>query len=324
MRQIINIVLLVSIIALFIQCDSNSRLSLNDDDKVFTTGERWVCSRNFSITINSANNEPISLTSGYYDFKPVWSKTGSMITFFRLKVYNTTVSRWKTAIYVINDDGTGLRQLTSGAYSDFNPTWTRDGSNKIMFNRVNIDANPETGRVYIISPTGNIGDEQLVSDPKYFDFAYSGLTDGRIFIDRMSDWPMRSFLLSPGTMTYEEIQRSTTRPWHKASISPSETRITFMLDFNDDIDTYADSVIYYADFNKNNLVISNLKAITVSNPVSVEEYPRWSNDESLIIYDSNSLYRPQVYAYRLLDGVTSRLSDWGDDYQFACFENTPQ
>ncbi len=325
MKLFTRIMFILLFIPLFTLCNNGTSSSLlNDNDKVFTTNERWVCSINLSIAVNSSNSEPVFLTSGSYDYKPVWSKTGSMITFFRVTSYNGTVSRWKTAIHVINADGTGLRKLTSGAYSDFNPTWTRDGSNKIIFNRVNVDSNPASGKVYIISPTGNIGDEQLISDPSHFDFAYSGLIDGRIFVDRLAITPMRSFLLSPVTRTYEEIQRSTIKPWHKVSISPGETRIAFMLDFNDDINTYADSVLYYADFDKANLVISNFKAITASNPDSIEEYPRWSSDESLIIYDSDSLFRPQAYAYRLSDGVTSRLSDWKADYNFGCFENTPQ
>lgn len=42
----------------------------------------------------------------------------------------------------------------------------------------------------------------------------------------------RSFLLTPNpgrVGTYEEISRPTTQLWHKLSVSPSETKVAYML-----------------------------------------------------------------------------------------------
>ena len=118
----------------------------------------------------------------------------------------------KTKIGVIQSDGTGLRLLTSGEHPDFNPTWTRDGTNMIIF--IRYDREPSLKmKIYKISPDGAPGDEILLSDPSFqFDeWASSCLRDGRLCIDRIGDG-FRSFLLTPTLGekgTYEEIQRST-------------------------------------------------------------------------------------------------------------------
>jgi hypothetical protein len=87
------------------------------------------------------------LTTGHHDFKPSWSKTGDMLVFFRRVKNDPDVSKWKTAIHIINADGTGLHQLTDGAHTDFNQTWTRDGKNTPIWNR----RNPKTGGYVVMA-----------------------------------------------------------------------------------------------------------------------------------------------------------------------------
>src|SRR5512135_2547625 len=102
------------------------------------------------------------------------------------------------------------------------------------------------------SPDASPGDEQLVSDPDYlyFEWANSGLRDGRILVDRLgADSVFKTFLLTPGKPPkYEEIARPTNHYWHKLTLSPSETRVAYMLDTNNNIPVYNDDVIYYAAF----------------------------------------------------------------------------
>ena len=81
------------------------------------------------------------LTSGHQDFKPSWSKTGDMLVFFRRLKNDRVVTNWKTAICIINVDGTDFHRLTDGTHTDFNQTWTRDGTNTPIWNR----KNPKTG-----------------------------------------------------------------------------------------------------------------------------------------------------------------------------------
>ena len=94
------------------------------------TGIRGSYFMNGEIHVNeygTPEGEP--LTSGHQDFKPSWSKTGDMLVFFRRLKNDRVVTNWKTAICIINVDGTGFHQLTDGTHTDFNQTWTRDGSN---------------------------------------------------------------------------------------------------------------------------------------------------------------------------------------------------
>jgi hypothetical protein len=186
---------------------SVSIVHLSDDNHF--TDARWASSDDLRITVHAYGQERRVLTSGD-DFKPSWSKTGSLLTFFHALQYGAEFAQWKTKLCVIRADGTGLRELTNGSYADFNPTWTRDGTNLIIFNRYAVrgaDAND----IFFISPTGSVGDEVRVSNPdNRYEWGFSGLRDGRLFIDRVS-WATappqaRSFLLTPnpgGIGTYE-------------------------------------------------------------------------------------------------------------------------
>lgn len=301
--------------------------STTSSDDLFQ--ERWACSQNFQIAINQHNKPSQILTSGHKDFKPSWSKTEGKLTFFRRLSRDKGFHTWKTKICSINIDGTGFRELTSGDFPDFNPTWTRDGSNMIIFNRYST-VPVYKNQIFIISPDGTVGDAQLVSHPsnKYYEWAMSALKDGRILIDRLGKDFAYSFLLTPypGKMgKYEELTRPTEKLWHKLSISPDETKVTYMLDNDSKIATYKDAVIAIADFDVANLKMHNQVIITEMDPDSISEYPRWSSDGNYVIYDSNNSGEYQVYAYNLKDETTARISfDANGDYRFAHVEDSPK
>ena len=291
--------------------------------------ERWSSSENLQITINRQGAQPITVTSGHWDYKPSWSPTGDRLTFFRFVSKDRGFHTWRTKICVVNIDGTGLRELTNADYPHFNPTWTRDGSNRVIFNRHSTQRGWKN-QIFIISPDGGSGDEQLISHPgnAYYEWAFSGLKDGRILIDRKGRDFAKTFLLTPdpGKIgTYEEIERPTEKIWHKLSVSPSEAKVTYMLDDDRKLYTYKDVVIAVADFDIANLKIYNQIIITEMNTDYVCEYPRWSKDESCVIYDSNRSGKYQVYAYHLKDKTTTRISpDENKDYRFGNFENLPK
>jgi Tol biopolymer transport system component len=291
---------------------------------------RWACSDELQITVNETDGTKHFLTSSHDDFKPSWSKTGSLLTFFRALQYGATFDRWKTRLAVIDADGNNYRELTNGLFADFNPTWTRDGSNRILFNRY-AACGADCNDIYWIDPNGSPGDEQRLSAYRY-EWVFSGLRDGRLFIDRI-DFSLppasrvHSFLLTPhpGYIgDYEEITRPTTQMWHKLSVSPSETKVAYMLDFDDDMSTYADVVLYWARFDVRTRRVYDPVAITLDDPRTIEEYPRWSPDESAILYDSNRSGEYQMYLYRLADGSTARISVAGSNTQFGNFENLPK
>ena len=291
---------------------------------------RWACSDDLQITVNDTDGTKHFLTTSHNDFKPSWSKTGSRLTFFRALQYGASFDLWKTRLAVIDSDGNNYRELTNGLYADFNPTWTRDGSNRILFNRY-AACGADCNDVYWIDPKGSPGDEQRLSAFRY-EWVFSGLRDGRLFVDRIdfSAPPasrVRSFLLTPHPPymgDYEEITRPTTQMWHKLSVSPSETKVAYMLDFDDNMSSYEDVVLYWARFDARTRVVSDPVAITVDDPRTIEEYPRWSPDEREIIYDSNRSGEYLMYVYRLADGTTARISASGSDTQFGNFENLPK
>ena len=110
---------------------------------------------NGEIHVNEVGKpEGTPLTMGHWDFKPSWSKTGDMLVCFRRLKDDPVTVNWKTAIFVINVDGTGFHQLTDGTRTDFNPTWTRDGRNTPIWNR----KNDESGGFYVMQ--GKVGGNQ--------------------------------------------------------------------------------------------------------------------------------------------------------------------
>jgi len=293
------------------------------------TDERWAASANMNIAIYSGSQPVKLLTSSGKDYKPSWSPDGSMLTFFRAYRYGADFKDWRSSICMINADGTGFRELTSAEHPNFNPTWTRDGSQRILFNRFSMSGD-QRNQVFWTIPSAKPGDEQLISDPEYpyFEWVHSGLRDGRVFVDQFSNNAAKSYLLTPDPGKrgkYEEIERPTTLLWHKLSVSPSETKVAYMLDYDGNIPTYADSTICYAQFDVKALKIHHQVEITEKSMDTIEEYPAWNRDESLLVYDSNQSGVHRVYAYWLANGETTRFSTntVAADY-FAAFEGCPK
>jgi hypothetical protein len=265
------------------------------------------------------------LTKGHWDFKPSWSKTGDMLVFFRrLKNHRVTVM-WKTAICIINVDGTGFHQLTDGTHTDFNQTWTRDGSNTPIWNR----KNPETGSFYVMkSKVGaKPGEEVVLTDKRYHTWAYTTLEDGRILVQ--SAHPMQGrgyFLMTPsvgGTPRFERIDCELAKKGllDRVSITPSEKRICFEYQTGF---RYKDTgrTLYIADFDAEKPSITNAKAF--ANEEGANRwfaYPRWTKDESAIVYHAS----PSLYLYTLEDGSTVKVSTNANaDYRYPHCEATPK
>ncbi len=331
MKRHVMIAAFIAGIMLCIACSANDAeyadIPLTPGNITFA--ERWASSENLQIIINQQDAAPITLTVGRRDFKPVWSQAGDMLTFFRFVSKDRGFHTWRTKICVINIDGTGFRELTNADYPHFNPTWTRDGSNRVIFNRRSIERGWKN-QIFLIPANGAVGDEQLVSHPSnaYYEWAFSGLKDGRIFIDRKGADYSKSFLLTPNPGkpgNYEEITRPTEKLWHKLSVSPSETKVAYMLDNDRKLYTYNDVVIAIADLNIADLKVENQIIITEMNKDYICEYPRWTTDESCVIYDSNRSGKCQIYAYHLKNKTTTRISpDPNKNYRFANFENLPK
>ncbi|MEO0414726.1 MAG: hypothetical protein AAF226_07220 [Verrucomicrobiota bacterium] len=281
---------------------------------------------NGEIHVNTYGNPEVSpLTAGHHDFKPSWSKTGDMLVFFRRTKNDPDVSKWKTAIHIIHADGTGLHQLSDGTHTDFNQTWTRDGSNVPIWNR----KNPKSGgyRVMASKVGAKPGEEYPLTPSSHSTWAFTCLADGRILVrSNPPGQSMSYYLMTAGkniSPTFEPIdcELAKTGVLARVSLSPSETRICFEYQpgFKRQV---AGRILYVADFDSQSRKITNAK------PFANEErkpiwfaYPRWSKDESSIVYQAGG----RLYIYKPTEGTTRKVStDDKADYRYPHFEGVPK
>jgi len=270
------------------------------------------------------------LTTGHQDFKPSWSKTGDMLVFFRrLKNHPVTVM-WKTAICIINVDGTGFHKLTDGTHTDFNQTWTRDGSNTPIWNR----KNPETGSFYVMKSkvAAKPGQEVALTDKRFHTWAYTCLEDGRILVQ--SAHPKQGhgyYLMTPDVGAepkYERIECELAKKGllDRVSVSPSETRLCF--EYQKGF-RYKDTgrTLYIADFDAKKRTITNARpfANEEADPSPWYAYPRWTRDETAIVYHANKTGKGALYLYTLKDESTTKVStNNAADYRYPHCEATPK
>jgi Tol biopolymer transport system component len=269
------------------------------------------------------------LTTGHMDFKPSWSKTGNMLVCFRRTKDDPVTVNWKSAISVINVDGTGLHQLSDGTHTDFNPTWTRDGLNTPIWNR----KNDKTGGFYVMqSNVGNRpGQEVALTDETFHTWAHSCLMDGRILVNSLHPtlgWGV--FLMSRkegGKPPYERVQceLGSRGQLHRASISPSEKKICFEF-LRGHSFTEPGHTLYIGDFDAQQHTITNLKVIANEEGKPLwYAYPRWIEGEAAVVYHmTGQTGKGQLYVYRLEDGSTRRVSaNARADYRYPHGEAAP-
>jgi hypothetical protein len=294
--------------------------------EVKSTGYRGAYFVNGEIHVNTYGTpEGKPLTSGHQDFKPSWSKTGDMLVFFRRLKDDPVVTNWKTAICIINVHGTGFHQLTDGTHTDFNQTWTRDGSNTPIWNR----KNPATGGFYVMkSKVGaKPGQDISLTDKSYHTWAYTCLTDGRILVQcahPKQGWGY--YLMTPDTDGGPGFKRidcelAKTGLLDRVSISPGETKVCF--EYQKGFQ-YKDTgrTLYVADFDAEKPSITTAKAFANEEETNRWfAYPRWTKDEKAIVYHAS----PSLYLYTLKDGATVKVSTNDDaDYRYPHCEATPK
>jgi len=313
-------------IAAMLRKASRKSAESREGAEVRSTGYRGSYFVNGEIHVNTYGTpERKPLTSGHQDFKPSWSKTGDMLVFFRRLKNDRVVTKWKTAICIINVDGTGFHQLTDGTHTDFNQTWTRDGTNTPIWNR----KNPATGSFYVMkSKVGaKPGQEIALTDKRYHTWAYTCLKDGRILVQSahpQQGWGYFLMTSDPGGKPrFQRIDCELAKKGllDRVSVSPSEKKVCFEYQLGH---RYKDAgrTLYIADFDAKKLSITNAK------PFANEEganrwfaYPRWTKDETAIVYHAS----PSLYLYTLKDRSTVKVSTKdGADYRYPHCEATPK
>ena len=272
--------------------------------------------------LGSPETKPI--TSGHWDFKPSWSATGDQLVFFRRLKNDPDVGKWITAMCIINVDGTGFHRLSDGSFTDFNPTWTRDGMNTPVWNR----KNPATGSYYIMASKigAKPGEEMQLTDKGYHAWVHSAVRDGRLFVAATPPKQERGYFLmmakAGGEPKFERVECELAPKGilDRISISPSETKICFEYQTGFKYE-FPGRTLYVADFDIQRRTISNLK------PFANEEgkrlwfaYPRFTKGETSIVYHADG----KLFLYSLVDGSTRQVStDDKADYRYPHGEASP-
>jgi hypothetical protein len=273
--------------------------------------------------LGTPEGEP--LTSGHWDFKPSWSKTGDKLVFFRRLVNDKEVSNWKTAICIINADGSGFHQITDGTHTDFNQTWTRDGTNTPIWNRKHPTRNGY--QVMAGKIDGKPGEEIALTDPSYHAWGFTCLTDGRILVGATPPKRKRGYyLMTPnpgGEPKFERIQCELDKGGvlARVSLSADETRVCFEYQkgFKHSV---SGRTLYLADFDVEKRAMTNFKAFANEEGKPVWfAYPRWTRGHTAIVFHAGG----KLFLYHPADGSTVKVStDDKADYRYPHGEATPK
>ncbi len=125
----------------------------------------------YSMAADGSNQ--VNLTNNpAEDFDPVWSPDGSQIAF----VSNRESEGEGQFIYVMNADGSGVRQLTFENFSDL-PDWSHDGS------AITYTSN---GDIYVIKADGSGQSVNLTNTPE-FEHNSSWSPDGNLILYTMGE-----------------------------------------------------------------------------------------------------------------------------------------
>ena len=292
----------------------------------------YMNGRIYVNVLGTPEGKPVTVppVEGWEDFKPSWSKTGDRLVFFRRVKNDPEVSNWKTVLCVIKSDGTDLQKLTDDTHTNFNPTWTRDGTNRPIWNRRN---EGKGGYFVMWSRVGaKPGEEVAVTDPRYHTWAHTCLEDGRIFVE--SAHPEQGwgyYLMTPkpgGESRFERIDCGGLAEQGllcRISVSPSEKKICFGHLLGHRFREPGHAIII-ADFDAEKRAITGARVIANQERKNIwYAYPRWVKDESAVVYHSYEGGKGALYLYTLKDGSTTRVStNPQGDYRYPHGEKSPK
>jgi Tol biopolymer transport system component len=208
------------------------------------------------IDLATSTLRPLTDGRSTFDGSPAWSPVASQIAFFRGPPLGPS------HLYVMDADGTDLRQLTRGSEWDRNAAWSPDG-NKIAFARSGYDGY----EVYVMDADGSnatavtsVAAESAPSPSWSPDGSRIALdANGAIHVVSADGTGLRR--LSP------ELPRGVLDM--NPSWSPDGTQIAFMRYTTDDVaDTAEDGDIWTVN-------IDGTDAIRVTRGPAVDDWPEW-------------------------------------------------
>jgi Tol biopolymer transport system component len=215
--------------------------------------------------------------SVFWQIDPAWSPDATKIAFVSART-------GEAHVYLMNADGTGTRQLTSGNASDTHPTWSPDGSS-IAFAR--------SGDIYVMKADGS--DPERISDinAQESDPAWSPDGNWIAYIKRTPGTPVQNlWVMRPDGSGRRALTRQSGRTFTPAW-SPDSARIVFSMNRDETVfELFAIGVDG-----------KGLRSVT---PTAGDNFePSWSPDGSKIAYQEDGA----IFTVELGGGDVERLTD---------------
>ncbi len=266
---------------------------------------RWQIARTVFDPATKRSEITYLTDTELWNFKPNFSPDGSKLTFFRRYAVNgPCCETWRSSVCVMNANGTGLHEIIEGEPS-FNtePYWSRDGSNRISFNRMNV---PEAGPWWN-SADGQPGAEQRIGP---WGWINPHLADGRVFMQRGGD----SYLATPagnGKAKYVPVQRPDNKFIHKIALSQDEMMIAYQKWVDRDHNMYKGGVMVYAKFDASVPAITDEVIFDELNPSTMAWYVSISTDNRFLLFAKDGA----IMQHDVETGITTKVSADSDPYK---------
>jgi Tol biopolymer transport system component len=209
------------------------------------------------------------------DFDPVWSPDGSKILFESDRDVPAEVEDVTLEIYVMNADGSGQTRLTNNGVSEFDPTWSPNGS-KILFES-DRDGDSE---VYVMNPDGTAQTNLTNNDAQEEDPEWS--PDGsKIVFESNRDETDRTeiYVMNANGSGQTRLTNNTFEDYladccyQRESWSPDGSKLVFLSDRDGDFEIFVMS----ADGGGQTKLTSNTAG---------DWDPAWSPDGTRIVFES--------------------------------------
>lgn len=209
-------------------------------------------------------------------------------------------------VFVIEDDGSGLRQLTDGLYNDYNPQWSSDGSQIAFFSDQGAaTTSPGQRAVYLMNADGTGVRTLLASNVYTFHWGRDGT-----LVFETDDPPTKLYkILDPGVTSPVLVDSSHT--WQGGTISPDGSKIL----------SNGNSVVYLINSDGTDFR-------TLANPESYGGPSGWHPESRLFvnhghvyveIVDSENNDRTTIATFS--GGGKPSTSEWSPDGKFISFVN---